>query len=155
MRARKRMPLAFRGWRRIVDRVANILLIDDDLDYLETFAEVLGASGHIVETAASGEEGLALLRDHLPDMVFLDIDMPMTTGPDVAWRMCVENLGKERIPILFVSASPELKQIAAAVGTRYFVGKPFDLDQLSAIIDQILAERAPPAWPAHQQPHPD
>jgi DNA-binding response OmpR family regulator len=144
------LPLVFRAPRCIVDLVADILLIDDDLDYLESFAEVLGASGHTVRVAAGGEEGLALLRDHLPDMVFLDIDMPIATGPDVAWRMCVENLGKERIPILFVSANPDLKRIAAAVGTRYFVGKPFDLRHLSALIDQIMAERAPPAWPTQQ-----
>jgi len=131
--------------------VADILIIDDDLDYLESFAEVLGAWGHTVHTAAGGEEGLAILRDHLPDMVFLDVDMPLTSGPDVAWRMCVENLGKELIPILFVSANPDLKRIAAAVGTKYFVGKPFDLRHLSALIDQIMAERTPPAWPAQQE----
>jgi DNA-binding response OmpR family regulator len=134
--------------------VAEILLIDDDVDYLESFGEMLSAAGHGVRIAGGGREGLAALNQALPDMVFLDVDMPVLTGPDVAWRMCIENLGKERVPVLFVSANPDVAAIAARVGTRYFLTKPFDFRVVTVLIERIISERSPPAWPERDRASP-
>jgi len=64
----------------------NILMVDDNLELIEIFAELLRRAGHVVSTVGSGEEGLKLLRTTpLPDVVVLDVDMPPgMSGPAMA-----------------------------------------------------------------------
>src|SRR5688572_4484014 len=93
--------------------MANLLLVDDDGDLIETLAEVLRSVGHDVRTARDGEEGLQALHDApLPDVVVLDVDMPVLSGPGMAHEMLLHDAGEEKIPVMLVSGSPDLAQIA-------------------------------------------
>jgi DNA-binding NtrC family response regulator len=127
--------------------MADILVVDDDLEFEECFAEILRDMGHEVRTACNGEDGLSQLGVRLPDVVLLDVDMPGLNGPGMAWRMFIEDLGKEKVPILLVSANPDLPRIAGQMGTRYFLAKPFDLGVLGGLIERTLDEHAQPSWP--------
>lgn len=110
---------------RLVLAMAHLLLVDDDSDVVEAFAEVLRAEGHKVRTARTGEEGLLALRAApLPDLVVLDVDMPVLGGPGMAHQMLLHDAGEEKIPILLVSGSDNLPQIARRMGTPYFLRKP-------------------------------
>lgn len=128
--------------------MGDILLVDDDEDYGDSFADILRLKGHTVRLARNGEEGLALLHaaPH-PDIILLDIDMPVLTGPEMAVELFLRNVGKEKIPIIFISGNVDLRDIAARVGTRYFLMKPADLRVIMTLIDRVLVERRAPTWP--------
>ena len=127
--------------------MADLLLVDDDVEYAESFADILCLRGHTVRLASNGAEGLAQLTSGYPDAVLLDVDMPILTGPEMAWRMFLANLGREKIPIVLLSANFDLAAVAARCGTPYFLAKPFELQTMFALLDRALGERTPPSWP--------
>jgi DNA-binding NtrC family response regulator len=74
--------------------------------------------------------------------------MPHLNGPETATEMLVRDAGCEKIPVLLLSAKLDLHEVAAAVGTRYFLGKPYSFDALLAMIARALEERSAPLPPA-------
>ena len=54
----------------------------------------------------------------------------MLDGPAMVYRLFVEDLGRENIPVILVSGHPNLPRIATAIGTPYFLAKPFEMDRL-------------------------
>jgi DNA-binding NtrC family response regulator len=127
--------------------MANIVLIDDDEDVRETMADLLTIAGHEVRTGKNGVEGLQALDDHIPQLVVTDVDMPVLDGRAMVLRMFVENLGRENVPVIVMSGSPDLPGVAAAVGTPYFLAKPFPFESLTKMIARALAEARPPRPP--------
>jgi len=125
--------------------VANLLLVDDDNDVVELFAELLRGEGHEVRTASTGEEGLAALRAApLPGLLVLDVDMPVLGGPGMAHKMMLHEVGEERIPIVLWSGRSDLALLAAKMGTPYAIAKPVALDNLLAVLALALRERIAP-----------
>jgi DNA-binding response OmpR family regulator len=127
--------------------MANLLIVDDDPDIAETLSEFLRDEGHRVRVAANGAEGLRLLNDGYPDVVLLDVEMPVLDGPLMAHGMFLQDLGRERVPILFLSGVADLDHIAARIGTPYYLPKPFSLDGLLRMLARALRERAAPTYP--------
>ena len=126
--------------------MAHLLLVDDDDDIVDIFAQFLRSEGHEVRSASTGEEGLQALRAApLPDLLVLDVDMPVLGGPGMAHKMLLHDAGEESIPILLMSGREELPQIAARMGTRYFLRKPAGQGQFLEMLDRALRERGAPA----------
>jgi DNA-binding NtrC family response regulator len=117
--------------------MASIILIDDDDDMRDTMADLLEIEGHEVRTARNGVEGLQALDDRIPQLVLTDVEMPVLDGCAMVYRMFVENLGRENVPIIVASGAPDLCQIA----------KPFPLERLTSTIDRALSEAIPPRPP--------
>lgn len=90
---------------------------------------------------------MALLRAERPDVVLLDVEMPKLTGPEMAYEMFLHDLGWEEIPVVLMSGVMNLREVAAAVGTPYFLGKPYTLDRILALTGKALVERASPHPP--------
>lgn len=124
--------------------MADVLVVEDDEDIAMLLEGLISDFGHEVRTARNGELGLACLAERLPDLVIMDVEMPLLAGPDMAERMFVHNLGRENIPIVIASASPALAEIAARVGTPYFVAKPFSVDELGHLVARALQEQVIP-----------
>jgi DNA-binding NtrC family response regulator len=122
----------------------DLLIVDDDPEILETLTEVLELEGHLVRTARNGQEGLRELSVRLPNLVLLDVEMPILDGPAMADRMFVDDCGRESIPIVLVTGVADVRRIAAIVGTPYVLEKPYPLERLLALIDRALLERTPP-----------
>lgn len=127
------------------DTLAKILTVDDDADISESLRCLLEELGHEVRTACDGNDGLRLLRQELADLVILDVEMPQLTGPEMAHRMIIEDSGKEDIPVLLSSGIVGLDDVAARVGTPYFLAKPVDVDELLALVERALREKIPPS----------
>jgi DNA-binding response OmpR family regulator len=127
--------------------MANILIVDDDLDIAEAFGDVLRAEGHNVHTAHSGVGGLSSLRGGLPlpSVIVLDVEMPVLNGPDMAHEMLLHDAGEEKVPIILVSARNDLSEIAERMGTPYFLSKPCDIKDLVAVLNRALREHQAPA----------
>ena len=77
---------------------AELLLVDDDEDATEVLTDVFEGQGYRVRVAHNGQEGLALLEQGYPQMVLLDVEMPVLSGPDMAMKMFLANMGRENIP---------------------------------------------------------
>jgi DNA-binding NtrC family response regulator len=124
--------------------MADLLIVDDDVDISWLLEQLLALEGHTLRIASDGAAGLRLLQERAPDMVLLDVDMPVLDGPAMAYRMFVHNVGLENIPIVLLSACHDLDAIAARVGTPYAMAKPFDSRQLMTLLARALAERQLP-----------
>ena len=78
-----------------------VLLIDDEPDFMETIAFWLRSKGYVVKTATSGEDGVKLIQESLPRLVFLDLNMPEEDGIAVLKR--IRGVKKD-LPVIMVSA---------------------------------------------------
>lgn len=127
--------------------MATVLIVDDDHDIAQASGELLESAGHKVRVRHSGEEGLkALDAEPLPDCVLLDVEMPELSGPEMAHKMLLHDAGEENIPILLVSGRGDLPEIAARLGTPYFLRKASaDYGEaLLEILDRAIRERKAP-----------
>lgn len=126
-------------------KMARLLLVEDDLDVADALVTLLELDGHDVRRAVNGAEGLKLLdQGVLPDVVILDVEMPVLDGPGMAYRMLIHDVGLEEIPILLVSGAADLHRIAAGIGTPYYLAKPVSLDKFRSRLAQVLSERRRP-----------
>src|SRR6478672_5349264 len=86
---------------------------------------LLEGEGHQVRLAANGRDGLNELAVALPDLVLLDIEMPVLDGPAMAYRMFVHDLGMDLIPIVVSSGAAFAAGVAREIGTPYALFKPY------------------------------
>jgi DNA-binding response OmpR family regulator len=121
-----------------------VLIVDDDPDVAEALADLMRVDGHEVRVGFNGEEGLRLARERLPDVALLDVEMPVLGGPAMSHQMFIRDMGLENVPVVFLSGVPNLKRVAAEVGTPYFLAKPYRYAQLVTLVSQVLAERIAP-----------
>jgi CheY-like chemotaxis protein len=122
----------------------DLLVVDDDNDVSETLREILELEGYTVRVAADGQQGLEQLLVRYPDVVLLDVEMPVMSGPQMSYRMFLDDVGRENIPIVLLTGVPDLQLVAASVGTPYFLEKPYTLEQLLVVLHRALEERRPP-----------
>ncbi|MCJ7582112.1 MAG: Flp pilus assembly complex ATPase component TadA [Candidatus Aminicenantes bacterium] len=103
----------------------KILLIDDDYEFLELLNRFLQSEGYQASLASSGKVGLWLVQSVLPDLIFLDIQMPTMDGFEVCRRLR-ENQNLTHIPVIFLSAhgKEENKVKAFSLGGTEFLQKP-------------------------------
>ncbi|MCH3972338.1 MAG: response regulator transcription factor [Oscillospiraceae bacterium] len=123
----------------------KILVIDDDTSILMLLSDVLSENGFEVETASSGEDGIALIQKETFDMILLDIMMKGISGLDVCRRI----RSSVSCPILFLSAKDTSKDIinGLELGADDYLTKPFVLDELVARINAHLRRESRAAVP--------
>jgi CheY-like chemotaxis protein len=116
---------------------ATILVGDDDPSLRELIRAVLGSGYHFVE-AADGREVLAVARDIRPDLIVLDVMLPGLSGIEVldALRADDEISGT---PVVVITAWSHAEVDAWTAGADRFVSKPFDPDDLSSAVEELLA----------------
>ena len=108
----------------------RILIVEDDPRITAALKVRLTARSYEILTAGNGFEGLKLAMNSRPDLLLLDIMMPMGMGFSVAERLKAVGLG--HIPIIFITASKRtgLRRTAAKLGAAGFFEKPYDADEL-------------------------
>jgi CheY-like chemotaxis protein len=124
--------------------MANILVVDDTDDIRTLLALMVQMAGHQVREASDGRKGLEAIGECPPDLVLLDVEMPVLTGPEMAYEVFLRDLGMEKIPIILLSGIVGLKELAAMVGTPYFLVKPYSPEALLQLINRALRELIPP-----------
>ena len=118
-----------------------ILIVEDDDSIREVIADVLGDRGYRVARAANGAEALEMLDRQRPDVMVLDLLMPVMHG----WAFMesyAEKTGGDAIPIVVVSVNPALPRSFTRLGVKEVVSKPFDVDALLAAVDTALQSGA-------------
>jgi CheY-like chemotaxis protein len=121
-----------------MNRTKQILIIEDDTRIATALAVRLNAAGYEVLTATDGVEGLRLALDHRPNLIVMDIWMPIGLGLSVAQRL--QSLGLGNIPIIVMTASKleGLQQAAEEVGAVAFFEKPYNAEELLTVIARSL-----------------
>lgn len=111
--------------------MAKILVIDDTPEYIEMLSTLL--SDYEVYAAKEGKRGLLLAESVRPDLILLDINMPLMTGYEVCRRL--KQMDKVRhIPVIFLTANEgsDYEEIGFNVGAVDFIAKPFHAALLKA-----------------------
>ncbi len=119
-------------------RGRRVLVVDDEPQVRSTIRDALSLEGYEVVEASNGAEALALLPTVLPEVIVLDLWMPVMDG--WAFRRA-QSVSHAHIPVIVISAldlsSPRLAELAADA----LIGKPFDLDVLYKAVADVLAKR--------------
>jgi len=127
-----------------MEKRAKILLVDDDADFVESTKTVLESKPYDVIVAKNGEEGLRKAKENRPDLIILDVIMPVKDGFTAA-----EQLKKDpqlsRIPTLMLTAFAEKHAEASIPVSRGFtleaedyIEKPVTPEELLARVDKQL-----------------
>ncbi len=113
-----------------------VVVVEDDPDIREVLQEMLDSGGHQVLTASNGREALDLLdRVASPCLVLLDLMMPVMSGFAFLEEL-QRRPDRDRVSVLLISANAQVEQAARGKGVVGFVRKPFDLDDVLALVDR-------------------
>lgn len=117
--------------------MTTILIVDDDDQLRKSFTRLLAKEGHAVLTAASGEDGVHLAREQLPDLVILDVRLPGMSGLETFQAIHAMD---HRIPVIIMTAfgTTETAIEATKMGAFDFVLKPFEVPEMLNTINQAL-----------------
>ncbi len=112
-----------------------IVVVDDDEDIREALVDMLTEQGFRTHGACDGLDAMHKLEHLNPDLVVLDYRMPRMSGSEFVRAMKAQG---RVVPIVLVSAAREVAQLAATLGIKHFLRKPFDFDELLASIEAAL-----------------
>jgi CheY-like chemotaxis protein len=114
-----------------------VLVVEDDESIRNVIADVLEERGFRVQSAANGVEALACLDKMHPDVMVLDLLMPVMHGWDFM-ETYADKTGGNQIPIVVVSVNPALPRSFNHFGVHRVIAKPFDVDDLLNAVDDAL-----------------
>jgi DNA-binding response OmpR family regulator len=114
-----------------------ILVVEDDQEIRDFLALVLEAEGYAVRTAPNGAVALELIQQQPPELILLDMRMPVMDG----WAFVPAYRGQPgpHAPIIVLTAARDAKETAREVEADAHLGKPFNLDDLLAIVRATLS----------------
>jgi len=119
--------------------MAKILIIDDSVEARNLVGRFLSAKGFDVSTADDGVDGVAKARLVLPDLILMDLNMPVMTGFE-ATRQLKSDQTLKHIPVVALSAESDggSRDEIYEAGCEGFVSKPIDFPRLVPTIEKFL-----------------
>ena len=119
----------------------RMLVTDDDATSRLLLTKLFGAMGHEIKQAKNGREAVEVWQRWKPDLVWMDIRMPLMDGCEATQRIKAADTANQTVVIaLTASAFEEQRQMMLASGCVDFVRKPFKREELLSKIRQHLAE---------------
>jgi CheY-like chemotaxis protein len=119
--------------------MALLVTAEDNDDVRTVMARALQRAGHTVIATPDGAEALAAAREHRPDAVITDVDMPIMTGLELS-RAIREDTDLRHTPVVVVSGSIAPNDPRALdAGVTVIIGKPFTPAELLRRLDEVLA----------------
>jgi len=114
----------------------SVLIVEDDKNIQELLQLYLEKEGYAVTVASDGGQGLTKFRAIKPDLVLLDVMMPVMDG----WEVCRTIRAESRTPVIMLTAKGELddKITGLKAGADDYVTKPFEMRELIARIEAVL-----------------
>lgn len=115
----------------------RILVVDDESGIRESFTSIFERKGFAVETAANGKEGIDKAVSFKPDVIIMDVMMPVMNGLEAA--CCLrKNPETKDIPIIFCTASHVDEVNKAGFANVGFISKPFTIEEVYKKISEVL-----------------
>jgi len=118
----------------------KILVVDDNDDIAEALVLLLKGSGYDADRAFSAEECMYKVEEEQPDLILLDIFLSGGDGREVCKKLRAQP-ETESLPIIIISAHPNMREPAIAAGADDFISKPFVVDDLLKKIENFLPAR--------------
>lgn len=117
--------------------VPSILVIDDDINLSDLLAEYLREQGYVVHTAKDGQKGLHTFFDQKPDLILLDVTMPIKDG----WETLKRIREMSQTPVIMLTARSDESDVLRgfSLGVDDYINKPFSFAQLGARVRAVLA----------------
>lgn len=116
----------------------KILIVDDEPDILKTVEFRLLKSGYQVVTAEDGEKALEMAKEHIPDLILLDLRLPGKNGLEVCAQIKSDD-GLKHIPVVLLTASSGVKEREFQdCGNDGFILKPFHAEELLEKVKALL-----------------
>jgi two-component system cell cycle response regulator len=130
-----------RGSTRV--EMPTVLVVDDSIAIRRILGRALEAAGYRVTEAADGQQALDACRSDRPDLVLLDVDMPVMDGL-TALRAMKDDADLRTLPVLFLTARTGGKDVAVGLelGANDYLRKPCDPDELCARVSTALRVKA-------------
>jgi diguanylate cyclase (GGDEF)-like protein/PAS domain S-box-containing protein len=118
----------------------TILVVDDLPDNRNLLARILKSEGYQVLTAESGMEAIRITQETFPDLILLDVSMPVMDGIEACERLKKDERTRE-IPVIFISALDEIDKKVKAfdAGSVDYIVKPFDIEEIQARLSTHLS----------------
>lgn len=124
---------------------SDILVVEDDPDMAEILALILGGAGYSVRVARNGRDALEAVAARMPDLILLDMLMPVMDGWECA-RELRERYGRG-VPIVVVTAAEHARARAEEVGADDGLSKPFEVNALLGVVAWHVGSPAGPRPP--------
>ena len=115
----------------------RILVVDDDESISEFVGWVLSDEGHEVTVAPNGAAALRLLEELRPDVILLDMRMPVMDGWEFARAYHEREARRPHVPLVVLTAAQDAARSAREIGADGYLGKPFDVADLLATVKRF------------------
>ncbi|MGI8658518.1 MAG: response regulator [Candidatus Limnocylindria bacterium] len=110
----------------------RVLVVDDEPDIRATVAAMLEIEGYRVDEAVNGADALRAVENRAPDLILLDMRMPILDG----WGFAHELRSRgHRMPIVVMTAARDAARWASEIAASAFVAKPFGYDDLISAVE--------------------
>jgi len=119
--------------------MSTILIVEDNDKNMKLARDILNAKGYRTIEAVTGEEGVKLAKERLPDLVLMDIQLPGMNGIE-AFRQIRADAKSAGIPVVALTASvtPTDRSEITAAGFDAFIGKPINLKEFVATVKRLV-----------------
>jgi len=132
------MPLGALSVKPDIHSAGRILVVDDEEGFRDGVADLLSMEGYNVTVARNAVEAVSLLPEFRPQVILLDLRMPLLDGE--TFLRGIRGLpASSEVPVVLISAKEELPAIASRCGAAAYLSKPFEAPQLLSIIERVLA----------------
>lgn len=112
----------------------HVLVVDDEPDIRATVSAMLEIEGYSVTEAANGADALHRVEENAPDVILLDMRMPVLDG----WGFAAELRRRgHRTPIVVMTAARDAAHWAGEISASAFVAKPFGFDDLITAVEEV------------------
>lgn len=119
--------------------MARILIIEDEPVLCRLYKTVLERRGHDVTLAESGEAGIEAARWTTPDLIILDLILPVMPGVQVARQLREDgSLDKARLIVTTGMDEEDMRTIAESLGASAVLSKPFDIGSMLDVVQRTL-----------------
>ena len=125
--------------------MTRILVVDDLKDITETTSLLFEALGHDTQVAADGRQAVDTTLAFEPDIIFMDLDMPVLNGYEAARAIRGASLRRQPFLIALTAAHGMAIEVATrAVGFDFYLRKPADTNALLALVDDLSTRTRQP-----------
>jgi len=118
----------------------RVMAVDDDLGILEVIKIILEDKGYDVLAVADGRVVKKRVKDFLPEVILIDLWMSGMDGHEVT-RELKKDSSTQHIPVVAISALSHGEKIAKEAGADDFLAKPFNIDDLIALVEKYLLKK--------------
>lgn len=115
----------------------NVLVVDDEIDILDSVEAVLEIDGYKVSRCSDPLKAIGAMRSNKPDLLILDVMMPVRTGPEILLEMKSQP-DLQNIPCILMSAGTSANYEQSVYKWDVYMKKPFDLEDLLSNVKKLI-----------------